>query len=161
MRQSILRTQLIAAVFVVVLVAPAAWAVEPGTKDVTSLFTNGGIVVEGLLAVDVGGILVLRGRTADPAQAAAVAAYAVTLGYKRVANLVQVTTPVDDAAIERQVERQLSLQRSLDGCKIKINSKGGAVRISGTVQSELQKDYALEVIRNIDGVRSVHSELQR
>jgi len=161
MRQSILRTQLLTALFVVVLIAPAAWAAEPGTKDVTSLFINGGVSVEGLRAVDVGGILVLRGRTADPTQAAAVAAYAVTLGYKRVANLVQITTPVDDAAIERQVERQLSLSRSLDGCKIRINSHGGAVRISGTVQNELQKDFALEVVRNIDGVRSVQSDLQR
>jgi osmotically-inducible protein OsmY len=161
MKQATIRTHLIAALFAAVLIVPAAWAVQPETKDVTPLFTNGGIVLEGLRAVDVGGILVLRGRTIDPAQAEAASAYARSLGYTRVANLVQITAPVDDAAIERTVERQLALQRSLDGCNIKIASQGGAVRISGTVQHELQKDFALQVVRNVDGVKSVRSDLQR
>ena len=156
-----IRTQLIAALFAAVLIVPAAFAVEPATKDVTPLFTNGGIILDGLRAVDVSGILVLRGRTTDPAQAAAASAYARSLGYTRVANLVQITEPVDDKAIERQVERQLALHGSFDGCNIKVNSQGGAVRISGTVQRELQKDYAVEVVRNVDGVKSVQSDLQR
>jgi osmotically-inducible protein OsmY len=161
MRDSIIRTQLIAAVFAVVLIAPAAWAVQPETQDVTSSFANSGIVVNGFRAVDVGGILVLRGTAADQAQAEAVTAYAKSLGYTRVANLVRIDQAVDDAAIERSVERQLALQRGLDGCSIKVNSKGGAVRISGTVQHELQKDFALELVRNVDGVKSVQSDLQR
>jgi len=33
--------------------------------------------------------------------------------------------------------------------------------MTGTVQQELQKDFALEVVRNVDGVRSVQSDLQR
>src|SRR5689334_18945019 len=157
MRQSMIRTQMITAVFAVVLLAPAAWAVQPDTKDVTALFANSGVAVQGLRAVDVGGILVLRGRTADAAQAEAAGVYAKSLGYAHVANLVR----VDQAAIERHIERQLALSRGLDGCNIKVNSQAGAVRISGTVQHELQKDYALELVRNVDGVRSVQSDLQR
>ena len=118
-------------------------------------------MVDGLRAVDVGGILVLRGTAVNQVQAEAVGTYAKSLGYTRVANLVRVDAAVDDAAIERNVERQLSLARGLDGCSIKVNSKGGAVRISGTVQHELQKDFALQLIRNIDGVKSVQSDLQR
>ena len=152
---------MITAVFAVVLLAPAAWAVQPDTKDVTALFANSGVAVQGLRAVDVGGILVLRGRTADAAQAEAAGVYAKSLGYARVANLVRVDQAVDDAAIERHIERQLALSRGLDGCNIKVNSQAGAVRISGTVQHELQKDYALELVRNVDGVRSVQSDLQR
>ena len=144
------------------LIVPAAWAVQPdNTKDVTALFANSGVPVQGLRAIDVGGILVLRGNTADAAQAQAVAAYAKTLGYARVANLVRVDQAVDDAKLERNIERQLSLSRGFDGCNIKINSQDGVVRISGTVQHELQKDYALEVVRNVDGVKSVRSDLQR
>jgi len=161
MRHEKIRTQLIAAIFAVVLIAPAAWAVQPDTKDVTSLFANSGVVVAGLRAIDVGGILVLRGNTIDPAQAQAVAAYAKTLGYARVANLVRIDKAVDDAAIERNIERQLAFSRGLDGCNIKINSQDGAVHMTGTVQHELQKDFALEVVRNVDGVRSVQSDLQR
>ena len=156
-----LRHQLIAALFAAVLIAPAAWAVQPDTKDVTPLFANSGITVQGLRAIDVGGILVLRGRALDAAQAQAAGAYAKTLGYTRVANLVRVDQAVDDAAIERNIERQLALTRGLDGCKIKINSQDGAVHMTGTVQHELQKDYALEVVRNVDGVKSVQSDLQR
>jgi len=161
MTKPTIRFQLIAATFAVVLLVPAAWAVQPDSKDVTSMFANSGVVVAGLRAVDVGGILVLRGRTADPAQAAAANAYAKSLGYARIANLVQISEPVDDAAIARRVERQLALARGLDGCNIKIDSQDGAVRISGTVQHELQKDFALEVVRNVDGVKSVQSDLQR
>lgn len=161
MTRSTIRTQLIAAIFAVASIAPAAWAVQPDSKDVTSMFASSGVAVQGLRAVDVGGILVLRGRTADPAQAAAAKAYATTLGYTRIANLVQISAPIDDAAIQRRVERQLALSRGLDGCNIKINSQDGAVRISGTVQQELQKDFALEVVRNVDGVKSVRSDLQR
>jgi osmotically-inducible protein OsmY len=155
------RHQLMAATFAAVLLAPAAWAVQPDTKDVTSLFANSGIVVDGLRAVDVGGILVLRGRTLDAAQAEAAGTYAKSLGYARVANLVRVDLAIDDAKIERSIERQLSLSRGLDGCKIKVNSQDGAVRMTGTVQHELQKDFALEVVRNVDGVKSVQSDLQR
>ena len=161
MRQANIRTQLIAAIFAVGLIAPAAFAVQPDTKDVTSLFANSGVVVQGLRAVDVGGILVLRGRTLDAAQAEAVGAYAKSLGYARVANLVRVDQAVDDAALERHIERQLALSRGLDGCNIKVNSQAGAVHMTGTVQHELQKDYALELVRNVDGVKSVQSDLQR
>ena len=155
------RTQLMAAIVAAVLIAPAAWAVQPDSKDVTSLFANSGVMVDGLRAIDVGGILVLRGRTLDASQALAAGTYAKTLGYARVANLVRVDQAIDDAKLARNIERQLSLSRGLDGCNIKINSQDGAVRISGTVQHELQKDYALELVRNVDGVRSVQSDLQR
>ena|ERR1043166_7908815 len=161
MRHARIRTQLIAAIFAAVLIAPAAWAVQPDTKDVTSLFANSGVTVQDLRAIDVGGILVLRGRTLDPAQAEAAAAYAKSLGYARVANLVRVDQAIDDAKIERNIERQLALARGLDGCNIKVNSTDGAVRMTGTVQHELQKDFALEVVRNVDGVKSVQSDLQR
>ena len=156
-----IRTRLMATMFAAILIAPAAWAVQPDTKDVTALFASSGLAVQGLRAIDVGGILVLRGNTIDPAQAEAAGAYAKTLGYTRVANLVRVDKAVDDAALERNIERQLSLTRGLDGCNIKVNSQDGAVHMTGTVQSELQKDFALEVVRNVDGVRSVQSDLQR
>ena len=150
-----------AAIFAAVLMAPAAWAVQPDTKDVTALFANSGVTVDGLRAVDVGGILVLRGRTLDLAQAEAIGVYAKSLGYARVANLVRVDQAVDDAALERSIERHLALSRGFDGCNIKVTSQDGAVHMTGTVQHELQKDFALEVVRNVDGVKSVQSDLQR
>lgn len=152
---------LVAAFSAALLFVPSLYAADPQTRDVTPLFADGGVAFNGFRAIDVGGILVLRGRTAVRDQAEAAGRYAQTLGYTRVANLVQIAEPVDDAMIERNAERQLALHRSLDGCDIRVSSQQGVVRISGKVQQELQKDMAIQLIRNVDGVREVRSELER
>ena len=108
---------------------------------------------------EVGGIVVIRGRTLDRAKAESAGRIAQSLGYARVANLVQITEPADDAAIQRRAERELAIHRSLDGCSFRVESQQGVVRIAGRVHSELQKDVAVQLLRNVDGVREVHSSL--
>lgn len=162
MKRTTAAPKLLAAVIAVaILTVPAAFAQQAPAKDITPIFLSQGVVIDGLRAVDIGGILVLRGRTADRAQAEAAGKAAQTMGYTRVANLVQITEPVDDALIERRAERELGMHRTFDGCNIRINSQGGVVRISGTVQHELQKDFALQIVRSVDGVKAVRSDLQR
>jgi len=68
--------------------------------------------------VEVGGIIVLRGRTSDRAAAEKAATVAQTLGFSRVANLIQVADAPDDARIMRAAERELSVHRGLDGTQI-------------------------------------------
>jgi osmotically-inducible protein OsmY len=131
------------------------------TSDVTARFADGQFRIDGLKAIDVGGIVVLRGKTTDPAEAARVAEYAKTLGYERVANVVGVIDPPDDPAIERRAERALASHRTLDGCTFHVDSQQGVVHIAGKVQYELQKDVAANLIRGLDGVRDVKMELQR
>jgi osmotically-inducible protein OsmY len=143
------------------LAALPLFAQQPATRDLTSQFTNAGVVIDGLRAVEVGGIVVLRGRTMDRSSAEQAASIAQTLGYARVANLIQVAEAPDDARIERAAERQLAVHRGLDGTQIAVDSTNGFVRLTGKVYSELQKDMAVSLIRNIDGVRAVHAELQR
>ncbi len=143
----------------VIGVLPAR-AADPTVKDVTSIFA-GGVSVAELKAVDVGGILVLRGRVVDRLQAEAAGLYAQSLGYSRVANLIQITSPVDDAAIERNAERALARRRSFEGCRITIASVGGVVQIRGEVRNEMQKDMAVQLVRNVEGVKEVRSDLQR
>ena len=146
----------------VTLAVPAAQAAQPDTRDVTKLFVDGGVAVDRLQAVEVGGILILRGRTEDPERAAAASRFAQSLGYARVANLVQVTQPADDANIARKVERELTIHRGLDGCNFRVASTGGVVRIAGRINNELQRDMAIQLVRNVDGVRAVQAdELQR
>jgi osmotically-inducible protein OsmY len=132
-----------------------------GANDVTARFADGGFRIDGLKAIEVGGIVVLRGKTTEPAEASRVAEYAKTLGYERVANVVGVVDPPDDGAIERRAERALASHRTLDGCTFHIDSDKGVVHLAGRVQYELQKDIAADLVRNIDGVRSVSMELQR
>jgi osmotically-inducible protein OsmY len=144
-----------------VTLTPAARAATGDPVDLTPQFRAAGLNVEALRAVEVGGIVVLRGRTGDRAVAEQAGTVARSFGYQRVANLIQVIERPDDEAIRRMAERQLGLRRSLDGCKFLVASNGGIVRLGGQVQYELQKDVAISVVRQIDGVREVKSDLQR
>ena len=150
----------VATAFVLLSLAPLG-AAETGTRDVTRHFVEAGIVADQLRAVEVGGMLILRGRTADPAVAAAAGTLARSLGYSRVANLVQVVQPADDSAIQRMAERELAIHRSLDGCNISVDSNNGVVRVAGLVNHELQKDVAVQLLRRLNGVRAVQSDLRR
>ncbi len=136
-------------------------AETPATHDVTAQFVSGGVIVEGFRAIEIGGIVVLRGHATDTSFAEQAAIVAQTLGYNRVANLILVDAVPDDARIARAAERVLALQRGLDGTQIVVESSNGVVRLSGTVSNELQKDMAVDVVRNIDGVRSVQMALKR
>jgi osmotically-inducible protein OsmY len=150
-----------AGIVVAVFFAVSAIAEPPATHDVTAQFVNGGVILEGFRAVEVGGIVILRGHASDTASAERPAVVAQTLGYNRVANLILIDAVPDDARIARDAERGLALQRGLDGTQIVVVSSHGVVRLSGTVSNELQKDMAVHVVRNIAGVRAVQMSLKR
>ena len=138
--------------------APAAIAATPATTDLTNTFRSAGAVVNGLQVYEVAGIVIIRGRTAEKAQAELLSHYAQALGYQRVANLVQIVEH-DDVRIARKAEVELSVSRSLDGCRFRVSSNNGVLHIGGTVHHELQKDVAMQIVKNIDGVRSVEMAL--
>jgi osmotically-inducible protein OsmY len=158
-----IRTQF-AVVFVAGLLALPAVAGKPRvdqSDDVSAQFRRAGLAVDGLEAIKVGGIVVLRGRALDRASAENASRIAQSLGFTRVANLIQIEEPADDDAIELRAERAFSMLRSLDGCKFTINSHAGVVDLAGKVDHELQKDVAVQILRNIAGVRQVRSALKR
>jgi|ERR1041385_2805563 osmotically-inducible protein OsmY len=139
---------------------PSMTAAEPAAVDLTSSFRTAGLSdIDNLQVYEVGGIVIIRGRTDASDRAADASRVATQLGYTRVANLVQLTSAPDDAAIQRAAERALARHRSLDGCKLQIDSRHGVVHVAGTVHSELQEQVAVELVKNIDGVRGVQSEL--
>ena len=143
-----------AAALSALLILPAK-ADSAASVDITPQLQKSGLDIDNLRGIEVGGIVILRGKAPDAASAAAAGAYASSLGYERVANLITVFDPPDDRAIERVAERKLALQRALEGCNLHVDSKRGIVTVQGTVSSELQKDVALDIVKNIDGVRSV------
>ena len=161
MRANNLKTRAAAVVIALSLCSIPAFAIQPAAHDVTPQLVSAGVTVEGLRAVEVGGIVVLRGRTAERSAAEQAAAVAQSLGYARVANLIQVNQAPDDARIERAVERELSVHRGLDGTQIAVDSTNGVVRLTGKVYSELQKDMAVNLVKTVDGVRAVQASLQR
>ena len=163
-RTSILKQTLFAAgVAALVFIANPSFAAtqSPQTTDLTPAFRTAGVTLPDLRVTEVGGIVVIRGEAISSEAAAQATTVAQTLGYGRVANLIKVVAAPDDADIERRAERELARHRSLDGCQIAVDSDGGVLLVSGTVQYELQKDAALEILRNLNGVRSVKMALQR
>lgn len=159
-RANNVRVGMAAVVVAVALSAIPAIAQQPAALDVTTQFLTAGVAVDGFLAVEVGGIVVLRGRTADRSAAEKAGTVAHALGFTRVANLIQVGVP-DDDRIKRDAERELAAQRGLDGTEIAVDSTNGVVRLRGKVLNELQKDMALSVVRTIDGVRAVTLALRK
>jgi len=145
-----------ASVLAIALIVPTAYAVQPETKDLTKLFRDGGVNVQQLQVVEIGGIVVIRGRTDNMDRAAEAGRFAESLGYTRVANLVQLRLSADDATITRKAERELSIHRGLDGTNISVASRDGIVSLGGRL-NELQRDMAVQLVRNIDGVRGVNT----
>ena len=138
--------------------SPVAFAENPEAINRTEQFLSAGAAVENLQVFEVSGIVIIRGRTADKTQAEDVARIAKTLGYERVANLVQIAEN-NDGRITRAAERELTVHHSLDGCQFRVSSIRGIVSVAGRVRHELQKDVAMQVLRRIAGVRSVEANL--
>lgn len=153
-----------AAVFAAVLstgIAVARPSSAPQPTDLTPKFRSAGLAINGLQAFEIGGVVVLRGRATDRATAEQAGAFAQTLGFTRVANLIQVIAQPDDAVIERLAERELTIHRGFDGCRFHVESQHGVLRVGGRIRSDIQKDMAIQLLRNIDGVKEVHAELLR
>jgi osmotically-inducible protein OsmY len=123
--------------------------------NLTSKFLKAGIRIDHLLVYTLSGIVVLRGSTSDQSKSLQALHFARKLGYKRIANLIQITSPPDDAAIIRSAERQLDQERALGGCRFHIECKLGVVRLTGRIHRDMQRDIAVNTVRRIDGVKEV------
>lgn len=129
-------------------------------NEITRQFVQAPAQIMGFRAIEVGGIVVLRGRAVDREAALNAGRVAQALGYSRVANLIEVIEPPDDVRIQRTAERQLAAERSLEGCRFTVGSHAGVVHLEGSVYSELQKEVAVSLLQSIHGVRSVTTELR-
>lgn len=136
-------------------------AAKSNEVNLTPQFVAACVEVEQLQAIDVGGVVIIRGKTHDRVHAENAGRVAQQLGYKRVANLIRVIEPPDDALLARKAERELAVHRSLAGCEFRVASEGGILVVGGRVRHELQKDLALGLLKNIDGVRGVRVDFTR
>lgn len=134
------------------------------TADVAPIYqaiTDAGVHVDDLRVIPVEGIVIVRGKVHDEENFNRVAEVLKTLGYLRVANLLKITPPPNDMEIRRAAERELGVNRSMEGARLRIESNNGVVTINGTVLYELQRDAAINIVRGVDGVREVHSTLEK
>lgn len=153
-------TKAVAIAAILIAITPAALAANPEAVDLTSKFREAGASIDRLQVYEIAGIVIIRGRTPEKAQAEEIGRMALALGHGRVANLIQIVEH-DDAQLARAAEVELSVNRSLDGCRFRVTSEEGVVRVAGEVKHELQKDVAAQVLRGLDGVRRVEMDLNR
>ena len=144
------------------LVFPSTGLAQTEATDLTPAFIENGAVIEDLTAVAIGGIMVIRGKTSDKARAEDASRIATSLGYSRVANLIVIRDDATaDAAIEYTGHRRLELERALAGCRFRVQSKRGVIRLTGVVDRDAQADLAVQILSRINGVREVHPHLTR
>ena len=123
------------------------------------------------------GVITLRGRVDNPeAKELAGVVARTTEGVYLVNNLISLDTaamikakgqPVDapsgpqpsDAWIVDKVQSSYSFSRNLDGLNLTVVSQDGLVRLSGEVVSPEQKNIAMDIARQIIGVRGVDADM--
>jgi osmotically-inducible protein OsmY len=141
------------------LLVPLAAYGQADAVNLTAVFVDGGVTIDRLLVYQIGGIVLIRGRTGDPLLAAQAGRFAARAGYQRVANLIEIVPEIADPALVRNARRELEMMRQLQGCHFQIESAGGIVRLRGEVTRDVQKEIAVHLVGKIDGVIAVHSEL--
>lgn len=73
----------------------------------------------------------------------------------------QATSPVEDISdvwITSKVKSSLIYSRNLDGLNIKVDTKSGLVSLNGIVANYAEKELAVEIARNIRGVKGVNAD---
>src|SRR5450759_5607466 len=65
-----------------------------------------------------------------------------------------------DSSIESSAKKSYVFKTYLQGDDIKINSKDGAVTLTGTVSEESHKSLAQETVANLPSVKSVDNKLE-
>jgi osmotically-inducible protein OsmY len=65
----------------------------------------------------------------------------------------------EDASITAKVSAALAKDSELSAIKIDVDTKGGAVRLSGPAPSQAAKDRASTLAQSVEGVKSVDNEL--
>ena len=71
----------------------------------------------------------------------------------------QASAAVDDAAITTKVKAALLADDQVKGTQINVDTSGGSVRLTGTVDSASQVQRATEIAKGVNGVQKVENNL--
>ncbi|HET9023407.1 MAG TPA: BON domain-containing protein [Burkholderiaceae bacterium] len=71
----------------------------------------------------------------------------------------QASAAVDDAAITTKVKAALLADDQVKGTQINVDTNGGTVKLTGTVDSATQVARAMEIARGVNGVQKVENNL--
>ena len=65
----------------------------------------------------------------------------------------------EDSVITELVKKKMSDDAELSGDQIEVGTKDGIVELNGTVQSQEEADHAIQLVKSVDGVKEVKSNL--
>jgi hyperosmotically inducible protein len=85
---------------------------------------------------------------------------ALVLALSLVACSRAVTNTIDDAATIAAVKTVLLNAPDLPGWNIDVEAVQGVVTLSGVVRSASEQQRAIELVRSVEGVKDVRSQLQ-
>ena len=66
----------------------------------------------------------------------------------------------ESAALTAKIKSKMALDDSIKARDIDVDTAGGVVRLNGTVESQAQRERALQLARETDGVASVVDDLK-
>lgn len=67
---------------------------------------------------------------------------------------------VDDVAITAKVKSELLDSKQVDGLDVNVDSTNGRVTLRGWASSQAEASRAVQIARNVDGVKSVENQLK-
>lgn len=132
-------------------------------EQIREALASSPLIIDELEIVEVEGITIIRGRVAGESVVTAVLAFVRARSDRPVIPAMEIVERVDDATLERRVERALHLNENLEETSISVAAINGVIELTGTVESELQilaaEDTASTVrevliIRNLLRLRS-------
>lgn len=71
---------------------------------------------------------------------------------------MEASDAVSDTWITSKVKATFSYSRNIDSSDISVTTKDGVVTLSGKVDSGAERDLAVELAKNVRGVKSVHAK---
>jgi hyperosmotically inducible protein len=66
---------------------------------------------------------------------------------------------VEDAGITAKVKTALAAEKDVSATRINVDTVQGTVTLSGRVSNPSEAERAIEVARNVEGVKAVESKL--
>ena len=67
---------------------------------------------------------------------------------------------IDDATITTKVKAQIFNDENVSASEVNVETFKGVVQLSGFVSSQADMDRAIEIARNVKGVKSVTNKMQ-
>ena len=71
-----------------------------------------------------------------------------------------VTEKTEDGWITTKIKSEFALDKLVSATNIRVNTDNGVVHLSGPAKNQAEADRAIQIARNIKGVKAVRNDMQ-